>query len=65
MLHPQLQVQSGDEQARLAVLSLGVRDLDATADWLEKAGVPFTRNASGIIGVSAEHARGVMLEFTL
>jgi catechol 2,3-dioxygenase-like lactoylglutathione lyase family enzyme len=65
MLHPQLQVQSGDEQARLAVLSLGVRDLDATADWLEKAGVPFTRHASGIIGVSAEHARGVMLEFTL
>jgi len=65
MLHPQLHAELDNDQATLAVLSVRVRDLKGTADWLEKAEIPFKREASGIIGVSAEHARGVMLEFTL
>jgi hypothetical protein len=47
------------------VLSVRVRDLEGTADWLSKAGIPFKREASGLIGVAATHAHGVMLEFTL
>ena len=65
MLHPELQLELDTDQAALAVLSLRVRDLAGTADWLENAGIPFKREASGIIGVSAEHACGAMLEFTL
>ncbi len=64
MLHPQLRMELDTDQATLAVLSIRVRDLAGAADWLEKAGVPFEREASGIIGVGAEHACGVMLEFT-
>ena len=65
MLHPQLRMELDTDQAALAVLSVRVRDLQGTVDWLEKAGIPFKREAGGIIGVSAEHACGVMLEFTL
>ena len=65
MLHPELQLELETDQAALAVLTVRVRDLDGTVDWLEKAGIPFKREASGIIGVSAEHACGVMLEFCL
>lgn len=65
MLHPQLRMELDTDLATLAVLSVRVRDLKATADWLEKASVPFQREASGIIGVGAEHAHGAMLEFTL
>ncbi|MEM8949594.1 MAG: VOC family protein [Pseudomonadota bacterium] len=65
MLHPQLRLELDTDQAALAVLSVRVRDLEAAADWLEKAKIPFKREASGIIGVGAEHACGVMLEFTL
>lgn len=64
MLHPQLRAELNTEQATLAVLSVRVRDLSATADWLSSADVPFARESSGIIGVGAEHTRGVMLEFT-
>ena len=64
MLHPQLRLELDTDQATLAVLSIRVRDLEGAADWLEKAEIPFKREASGIIGVSAEHAHGVMLEFT-
>ena len=65
MLHPQLRAELDTDQATLAVLSVRVRDLNGTADWLSKAGIPFKREASGIIGVGAEHACGVMLEFIL
>lgn len=65
MLHPQLRMELDTDKATLAVLSVRVRDLDGAADWLEKAGVPFKREASGTIGVGAEHACGVMLEFML
>ncbi|MGI9510883.1 MAG: VOC family protein [Geminicoccaceae bacterium] len=65
MLHPELELELVTDQAALAVLSVRVRDLAGTADWLDKAGVPFKREAGGIIGVGAEHACGVMLEFTL
>lgn len=65
MLHPQLHAELDSDQATLAVLSVRVRDLAGTADWLDKAGIPFKREASGIIGVGAEHAHGVMLEFIL
>ena len=65
MLHPQLRAELDTDQATLAVLSVRVRDLEGTADWLSKAGIPFKREASGIIGVGAEHAHGVMLEFIL
>ncbi len=64
MLHPELDMELESDQATLAVLSIRVRDLAGTADWLEKVGVPFKQEASGIIGVGAEHACGVMLEFT-
>ncbi len=64
MLHPQVTLDLNTDQAALAVLSLTVRDLEGTADWLNKAAIPFRRDASGAIGVAAEHARGVMLEFT-
>ena len=64
MLHPELRMELETDRATLAVLSIRVRDLAGAADWLEKAGVPFKQEASGIIGVSAEHACGVMLEFT-
>jgi catechol 2,3-dioxygenase-like lactoylglutathione lyase family enzyme len=65
MLHPQLQSELDTDQAALAVLSVRVRDLETTADWLDQAGIPFKREASGAIGVGAEHASGVMLEFML
>jgi len=65
MLHPQLKMELDTDQATLAVLSVRVRDLAGAADWLEKASIPFKREAGGIIGVGAEHAHGVMLEFTL
>ena len=64
MLHPQLHTELDTDQAALAVLSLRVRALETTADWLNNADIPFKREASGAIGVSAEHACGVMLEFT-
>jgi catechol 2,3-dioxygenase-like lactoylglutathione lyase family enzyme len=64
MLHPQLRAELDTDQATLAVLGVRVRDLEGTADWLHKAGIPFKREASGIIGVAAAHAQGVMLEFT-
>lgn len=65
MLHPQLALDLETDQATLAVLSITVRDLAGTADWLDKMGIPFRREAGGIIGVGAEHASGVMLEFSL
>lgn len=65
MLHPELKMELDTDQATLAVLSVRVRDLEGTADWLEKKQIPFECEASGIIGVSAEHACGAMLEFTL
>jgi catechol 2,3-dioxygenase-like lactoylglutathione lyase family enzyme len=64
MLHPQLRTNLETEQATLAVLSVRVRDLAGTAAWLNKVGVPFSRESSGMIGVGASHAHGVMLEFT-
>ncbi len=64
MLHPQLRADLADEKARLAVLSLRVRSLAAVADWLDHKGILYKREASGAIGVGAEHAHGVMLEFT-
>lgn len=64
MLHPQLRSHVETDQATLAVLSVRVRDLAGTAAWLNKVGVPFSRESSGMIGVSADHAHGVMLEFT-
>ncbi|MEL6964958.1 MAG: hypothetical protein AAFO01_19585, partial [Pseudomonadota bacterium] len=64
MLHPQLRSELETEQATLAVLSVRVRDLAGTAAWLNKVGVPFSRESSGMIGVDAAHAHGVMLEFT-
>lgn len=64
MLHPQLRSNLETDQATLAVLSVRVRDLAGTAAWLNKVGIPFSRESSGMIGVSAEHAAGVMLEFT-
>lgn len=63
MLHPQLSAELDSDQATLAVLSVRVRDLEATADWLDKAGIPFKREVSGIIGVGPRYAHGVMLEF--
>lgn len=65
MLHPELRAELDAEQATLAVLSVRVRDLEGTADWLSKAQIPYTRESSGIIGVGAEYAHGVMLEFAL
>ncbi|MDH3665195.1 MAG: VOC family protein, partial [Alphaproteobacteria bacterium] len=65
MLHPELEMELDTDQAALAVLSVRVRDLGATAGWLDQAAIPFKREASGVIGVGAEHACGVMLEFTL
>lgn len=64
MLHPQLELELETDQAALAVLAIRVRDLEETAEWLTKAGTPFRRDSSGTIGVSANHAHGVMLEFT-
>ena len=64
MLHPQLPLTPDTDQLTIAVLSLTVRDLRGTTDWLNKNGIPFRRDASGAIGVSAEHAHGVMLEFS-
>ena len=63
MLHPQLKADLDDDNVALAVLGLRVRSLTAVADWLEHQEIPFKREASGIIGVDAEHANGVMLEF--
>jgi len=63
MLHPQLQADLVDDNACLAVLSLQVRSLAAVADWLDHQDIPYRREASGAIGVDAEHANGVMLEF--
>jgi len=63
MLHPQIPLTLNEDQSALAVLSLQVRDLAGTSDWLNKSGIPFKREASGAIGVGAEHAHGVMLEF--
>ncbi len=64
MLHPQLKADLDDDNACLAVLSLNVRSLAAVADWLDHQGIPYRREVSGAIGVDAEHANGVMLEFT-
>lgn len=64
MLHPQLKADFAAENAVLAVLSVQVRDLAGAADWLDKAGIPYEKDVSGTIGVSAEYAHGVMLEFT-
>lgn len=65
MLHPELETELDTDKATLAVLTVRVRDLEGAADWLGKTGIPFRRDAGGIIGVSAEHACGVMLEFSL
>lgn len=65
MLHPELKADVATDQPSLAVLNLRVRDLDGTARWLEQTNIPFQREASGAIGVGAEHASGVMLEFSL
>lgn len=64
MLHPQLKADLADDNVALAVLSVRVRSLGAVADWLDHKGVLYKREASGAIGVGAEHAHGVMLEFT-
>jgi catechol 2,3-dioxygenase-like lactoylglutathione lyase family enzyme len=63
MLHPQLATHMDDGKASLAVLSLRVRSLGAVADWLDHNGVRYKREVSGAIGVSADQAHGVMLEF--
>lgn len=65
MLHPELEPEFDADQATLAVLSIRVRDLEGAADWLEKGGIPFKRDAGGTIGVGADYAHGVMLEFTI
>ncbi|MGI9436592.1 MAG: VOC family protein [Geminicoccaceae bacterium] len=64
MLHPELNAEPGTDEARLAVLSIRARDLKGVADWLDSAEIPYRSEAGGTIGVGAEHARGVMLEFT-
>lgn len=64
MLHPQLKADLDQDKVSIAVLSLRVRSLGAVADWLEHKGIQFKREASGAIGVSADNAHGVMLEFT-
>lgn len=63
MLHPQLKAAVHADQPRLAVLTLRTRDLEHTATWLEHAAIAFQREASGAIGIGADHAHGVMLEF--
>ena len=63
MLHPQLKADLAEDDVCLAVLSLRVRSLKAVSDWLDHKGILFKREASGAIGVGAEHAHGVMLEF--
>ncbi len=63
MLHPQLQSDLDDDNVSLAVLSLRVRSLSAVADWLDHSEIPYKRDVSGAIGVSADNAHGVMLEF--
>lgn len=64
MLHPQLKAELSTEKPALAVLSVRVHNLAATSDWLDKTGIPYQREVSGVIGVGAEHAHGVMVEFT-
>lgn len=64
MLHPQLAADLDQDKVSIAVLSLRVRSLTAVADWLNHQGIHFKREASGAIGVGAEEAHGVMLEFT-
>jgi catechol 2,3-dioxygenase-like lactoylglutathione lyase family enzyme len=63
MLHPQLRSVLEGDAPRLAVLTLRVQDLEATAAWLRNAGIGFQRQASGAIGLSATLANGVLLEF--
>lgn len=63
MLHPELQADLADDDVALAVLTVRVRSLGAVADWLDHQGILYKRDASGVIGVGADHAHGVMLEF--
>lgn len=64
MLHPQLKGDVSQDHVSLAVLSLRVRSLPAVTDWLDHQGVRYNRDARGAIGVGADYAHGVMLEFT-
>jgi catechol 2,3-dioxygenase-like lactoylglutathione lyase family enzyme len=67
MLHPELEAivtdVAGDGAPTLAALSLTVRDLGATAAWLDHQGITYRRDSGGTIGVPPEHTHGVMLEF--
>jgi hypothetical protein len=63
MLHPELKISLAADKASLAVLSLRVRDLNGVAEWLDSADIPHRSDSSGTIGVSADFANGVMLEF--
>jgi catechol 2,3-dioxygenase-like lactoylglutathione lyase family enzyme len=67
MMHPELEAIAtdavGDGAPTLAALSLTVRDLAATATWLDHQGIAYRRDSGGTIGVPPEHTHGVMLEF--
>jgi catechol 2,3-dioxygenase-like lactoylglutathione lyase family enzyme len=67
MLHPELEAivtdAAGDGTPTLAALSLTVRDLAATAAWLDQRGIAYRCDSGGTIGVPPEHTHGVMLEF--
>ena len=67
MLHPELEAiateAAGDGAPTLAALSLAVRDLAATAAWLDHQGVAYRRDSGGTIGVPPAYTHGVMLEF--
>ena len=67
MLHPELEAIATDALSdgapTLAALSLTVRDLAATAAWLDHQGLAYRRDSGGTIGVPPAETHGVMLEF--
>lgn len=63
MLHPELDAIATEDAPTIAALSLKVRDLGATAAWLDRQDVAYRRDSGGTIGVAPAHTHGVMLEF--
>ena len=63
MLHPELEESLRAERPTLAVLTLVVPDLAATAAVLDRNDVAYRQDAGGAIGIAPAYSHGVMLEF--
>jgi catechol 2,3-dioxygenase-like lactoylglutathione lyase family enzyme len=63
MLHPEIEESIRGERPTLAVLTLVVPDLAATAAVLDRHDVAYRQDGSGAIGIAPAYSHGVMLEF--